>query len=215
MNVWLSRLVLVAAFSLAGYMAWDFQQRLFEDKGRLVVSQSTLVPGAITFSWRSDIAVPMAKRLYEAFEKSRDKTGQIVINLHSPGGSLVEGRAVIAVIEYMKKSHRVFTYVGPRSSCLSMCVPIFLRGDERIAAPNSRWMFHEPRNVDFFTEKRIKVPELERQQMIKKYVARNFVNSLIDPVWLKKLLKQWQGKDVWFTGQQLVDEGSGVISRLQ
>ncbi len=215
LNVWLSRVVLVSAFALAGYLAWDYQQRLFEDKGRLVVSQSSVVPGAIEFSWRSAVEVPMAKRFYEAFEKWRDKTGQIVINLHSPGGSLREGREVIAVIKYMKKTHRVFTYVAPRRSCLSMCVPIFLQGNDRIAAANSRWMFHEPSNVDFFTEEKIKVPEAERQAMINRYVERYFVNSPISPAWLKGLLKKWPGKDVWFTGQQLVDERAGVISRLQ
>ncbi len=214
-KVWLSRLVLVAAFSLAGYMAWDFQQQLFENKGRLVISQSKIVPGAIEFSWRSAVEVPMAKRFYEAFEKSRNKTDQIVINLHSPGGSLHEGAEVISVIKYMKKSHRVFTYVGARRSCLSMCVPIFLLGDERIAAANSRWMFHEPSNVDFVTEKKVKVPEFERQRMIRKYVERYFANSSIDSGWLKVLLQKWPGKDIWFTGQQLVDEKSGVISRLQ
>ena len=215
LNIWLSRFVLVSAFALAGYLAWDYQQRLFEDKGRLVVSQSSVVPGAVEFSWRSAVEVPMAKRFYEAFHKWRNTSDTIVINLHSPGGSLREGREVIAVIEFMKKTHRVFTYVGARRSCLSMCVPIFLHGDERIAAANSRWMFHEPSNVDFFTEKKVKVPEYERQTMITRYVERYFVNSPVNPAWLKGLLQKWQGNDVWFTGQQLVDERTGVISKLQ
>lgn len=215
MSVWLSRLVLILAFSLAGYMAWDYQQQLFEDKGRLVVSRSTVVPGAIEFSWRSAVEVPMAKWIYEAFEKVRGDSRQIVINLHSPGGSLREGGEVISVIEYMRKSHKVITYVGARRSCLSMCVPIFLHGDERIASSRSRWMFHEPSNVDFFTEKKVKVPEFERQRMIKKYVARHFSNSPISQAWLKALLQKWQGKDIWYSGQQLVDQQSGVISMLQ
>ncbi|HFC05224.1 MAG TPA: hypothetical protein ENJ55_05920 [Rhizobiales bacterium] len=215
MKVFLNRLLLVAMFSLAGYLAWDYQQRLFENKGRLVVSQSTIVPGAIEFSWRSAVEIPMARRFYEAYNKWRDKTDQFVINLHSPGGSLREGREVIKVIEQMKKSHKVITYVGPRHSCLSMCVPIFLHGDERIASPSSKWMFHEPRSVDFFTEKKINEPEFERQKMIDQYVQRYFVNSPINRDWLANLLKIWKGKDIWRSGQQLVDEGSGVISRLQ
>ena len=214
-NVWLSRLILVSAFGLAGYMAWDVQRQLFEDKGRLEISASSVVPGAIEFSWRSSVEIPMARRIYEAFEKSRDKSNEIVINLHSPGGSLREGREVISVIEYMKKSHTVYTYVGARRSCLSMCVPIYLHGDVRIAAPNSKWMFHEPSNVDFFTDKKVKVPEFERQSMIRKYVARYFVNSPMNPDWLKALLQKWPGKDVWFTGQQLMDQRSGIISRLE
>lgn len=215
MNIWLNRLGLLAAFSLAGYMAWDYQQQLFENKGRLIISKSDIVPGAVEFSWRSAVEIPMARRFSEAFEKSRNNSNQIVINLHSPGGSLREGRKVIEVIEFMKKSHRVFTYVGARRSCLSMCVPIFLHGTERIAASNSRWMFHEPKSVDFFTEKKVAEPEFERRAMVKRFVGLYFVNSAIDQTWLKALLIKWQGKDVWYTGQQLVDERSGVISRLQ
>ena len=215
MNIWLSRLGLVAAFSLAGYMAWDYHQQLFENKGRLVVSQSDVIPGAIEFSWRSEVKVPMARRFYDAFEKQRDKTDQIVINLHSPGGSLREGREVIEVIEFMKKTHKVYTYVGARKSCLSMCVPIYLHGDERIAAGNSRWMFHEPRSVDFFTDKKVAEPEFERKAMVNRFVDRYFVRSPIDQIWLRKLLLKWQGKDVWYTGQQLADQKAGIISRLQ
>ncbi len=61
MNVWLSRSVLVLAFGLAGHMAWDYQQRIFENKGRLLVSKSSVVPGAMEFSWRSAVELPMAK----------------------------------------------------------------------------------------------------------------------------------------------------------
>jgi len=215
MNVWLSRTVLALAFGLAGYMAWDYQQRKFENKGRLIISKSSVVPGAVEFSWRSAVELPMARRFQEAFAQWRDKSDKIVINLHSPGGSLREGRAVIAVIDYMKKSHRVFTYVGPRQSCLSMCVPIFLRGEERIAAANSRWMFHEPSAVDFFTEQKINEPEFERQWMINQFIERFFVKSPINPDWLKGLLVKWKGKDIWFSGQQLVDEQSNIISQLR
>ncbi len=215
MNVFLNRLLLVGMFLLAGYMAWDYQGRLFENKGRLVVSPSSVVPGAVELSWKSAVDVPMAKRFYEAFEKWKDKTEQFVIKLHSSGGSLREGREVIAVIEHMKKTHRIITLVGARRSCLSMCVPIFLHGDERIAYGSSKWMFHEPRNLDFFTDKEIKVPEFERQRMIRKFVERYFVQSPIKAIWRKDLLEKWKGKDIWRSGQQLVDEQAGVITDLR
>lgn len=214
MRVILNRVVLLAAFSVAGYMAWDYQARLFENKGRLAVYKSSLVPGAVEFSWKSAVEIPMAKRFYEAFEKWNGKSTTIVINLHSPGGSLREGRELIEVINLMKKSHKIVTFVGGRHSCLSMCVPIFLQGDERVAAPSSKWMFHEPRSVDFFTDKTIKEPEFEHRRMVQKFVNRYFVNSSVSPTWRKKLIRDWKGKDVWFTGQELFNQKSGIITRL-
>ena len=139
-----SRILLIAMFSLAAYMAWDLQSRIYENKGRLTIARSRIVPGAIELVWNSSIKVPMARRMREAFEKWRDKTDRFVINLNSPGGSLREGGAVIDVINYMKQSHTVDTYVSPGHNCLSMCVPIFLQGQTRIAHPTSRWMFHAP-----------------------------------------------------------------------
>ncbi len=215
MPVLLNRLLLLVLFTIAGFMAWEFQQRLYADKGRLVVSQSALIDGAIELKWSSEIDLPMARRFYEAFEKWQGKTEHFIIRLNSVGGSLDEGRDVIAVMEQMKRTHRVDTYVGALEICLSMCVPIYLHGQTRIAHSSSRWMFHEPRSVDFFTNKDVKEPEFERKRMVVKYVEKYFVNSPIRKQWLDRLLKQWRGKDIWLTGQQLVDSNSNVITQLR
>lgn len=214
-SVMLSRLLLLGMFSLAGYMAWDYQSKLFENKGRLTTYQSSLVPDAIELSWNSEVKVPMARRMSEAFSNWKSKTDKFVITLHSPGGSLLEGQNVIEVIEYMKKTHKVVTYVGARRSCLSMCVPIYLHGDVRIAAATSRWMFHEPKNVDFFTDKEIQQPDFERQRMINRFVERYFTTPPINAGWRDRLLQFWKGKDVWRTGQHLVKENSGIITDLR
>jgi ATP-dependent protease ClpP protease subunit len=211
----LNRLLLIAAFGLVGYMAWLQQQRIYANKGRLVISQSAIINGAVEFSWAHPIDVPMARRFSEGFDEWRDKTDTFVIKMNSPGGSLREGRKVIAVLENMKRTHKVITYVGPGGDCLSMCVPIFLHGQQRIAAASSRWMFHEPRSVDFFSDKEIREPESERQGMIERFVQRYFVNSPINESWRKQLLKSWKGKDIWRSGQQLMDENSNIITHLR
>lgn len=211
----LNRLILLAAFALVGYMAWQHQQKLFADKGRLIISSSKIVNEAVEFSWNSAVELPMARRFSQGFEKWRDKTGKFVINLNSPGGSLHEGKRVIEVLDKMKRTHQVITYVGPGRNCLSMCVPIFLVGQQRIASRNSRWMFHEPSSVDFFTEEKIKVPESERQAIVDRFVERYFVNSPINRKWLASLLKMWKGKNIWRTGGQLVNEGSNIITKLR
>jgi len=169
-----SRLLLIAMFSLVAYMAWNLQKRIYENKGRLTVAQSQIFPGAIELVWNSSIEVPMAKRMQEAFEKWRDKTDHFIINLNSPGGSLREGRAVIGVINHMKQSHRVDTYVSPGHDCLSMCVPIFLQGQTRAAHHTSRWMFHAPRLVEQFTDKEINVPRSERRALADRFFRKYF-----------------------------------------
>ena len=215
MKIPLNRLVLIGLFSLAGYMAWDYQQRLLADKGRLKISQSQVVPGAVEFSWASKMKVPMEQRFIDGFTEWRDKTDHFVISLNSPGGALREGGKVIEIIKQMKKTHKVDTHVGRRQVCLSMCVPVFLLGHNRIAHPSSVWMFHEPRSVDFFTDEDLSEPEFERQRMVRRFVERYFVNSPINPGWLKQLLQVWKGKDVWRNGAQLVAEKSNIITRLE
>ena len=214
MKMPLNRLALIVMFGLVGYMAWDYQHTLLANKGRLKISQSQIVPGAVEFSWGHEIEVPMEQRFIDGFNEWRDKTDHFVISLHSPGGALREGGKVIEIIKQMKKTHKVDTYVGPRRACLSMCVPIFLQGQNRIAHPSSRWMFHEPSSVDFFTDKKLREPEFERRAMVQRFVDRYFVNSPINPKWRKKLLQAWKGKDVWRSGAQLVTEKSNIITQL-
>jgi len=215
MKMPLNRLALVMLFALASYMAWDYQDKLLADKGRLKISQSQIIPGAVEFSWSTEIKVPMEQRFIDGFNKWRDKTDHFIISLHSPGGALREGRKVIEVIKQMKKTHKVDTYVGPQRACLSMCPPIFLQGQNRIAHSSSVWMFHEPSSVDFFTDKKLREPEFERRAMVRRFVDRYFVNSPIDPKWRKKLLQAWKGKDIWASGAQLVAEKSNIITRME
>ena len=215
MKIPLNRLALIGMFGLAAYMAWDYQQRLLADKGRLKISQSQVVPGAVEFSWGHAIEVPMEQRFIDGFNEWRDKTNHFVISLHSPGGALREGRKVIDVIRQMKKTHKVDTYVGPGGACLSMCVPLFLQGQTRIASSSSKWMFHEPSSRDFFTDEKISEPEFERRAMVRRFVDRYFVNSPIAPKWRQNLLQVWKGKDIWANGAQLMAEKSNIITRLE
>ena len=112
-------------------MGWQHYQKVYENKGRLQVS----VKDEIAFlSWHTGVDLPMARRMIEAFDANKDKVKRVVIDLSSPGGSLYEGAEVVKVIEHMKKTHKIDTHVGRKGICLSMCVPIFLQGQKRIAA---------------------------------------------------------------------------------
>ena len=49
----------------------------------------------------------------------------------------------------------------------------------------------------------------------KRFFNRYFVHSEMDPDWRAKLEQEWQGGDVWKTGQELLDEGANVVMALE
>ncbi len=202
-------------FTLTAVMITRNEEFVFRDEGRLVVERDQADPRTVIFKWRSEVDVPMARRFAEAFDEWKSKSNHIIIDLHSPGGVIHEGEAVIRVIEDMKRTHIVDTQVGRRRACYSMCVPIFLMGEERLAAANARFMFHEPTAYDYFTGEEVKEPEFEKRHTSEKFFNRYFVNSKMDPVWRDGLRAEWRGKDVWRTGQALMDEGSNIVTVLE
>ncbi len=202
-------------FAAIAFLFWQSDQRIYQDQGRLAVSPDPNDRDAVIFTWNSEIDVPMARRFEEAFDEWKSKTRHIVIELNSPGGSLSEGGRVIDVIKKIKRTHAVETRVGAGGVCLSMCVPIYLRGARRIAAPSSLWMFHQPTTRDFFTDEKVREPEFETRMTAERFFNRYFVDSEMDPAWRAKLEREWRGGDVWKTGQELVDEDANVVMALE
>lgn len=209
----INQIALIVMSVILVFLAWRNEQLIFDRAGELIVRQEAA--DSLTFYWSSDVDFPMARRFEDAFEEWRDETDRIIIDLNSPGGSLGEGRDVIDVISRMKRTHIVETRVGPRRSCLSMCVPIYLQGDVRTAAASSQWMFHEPTAMDAITGEVVEIPEFERRYASDRFVRDFFVNSDMDPDWLDRLLREWRGRDVWRSGRELMDEGSGIIQTLE
>lgn len=207
-----ARIALVVAFSALVILALRFEHSFYGDLGRLTISHTQ---DTVVFSWRGPIETPMARQLAQAFDEHLDSTRHAVLMLDSPGGSISEGDAVITLLQRVKREHFLETRVQARRRCLSMCVPIYLQGDERTAAPSSRWMFHEPRLVDSITGEDIDRPAFEQQYTNWRFFRRYFVNSEMDQAWAAALAQQWRGKDIWRTGQELYDEGSNVILHLE
>ncbi len=210
----LIKLLLVAAVAIAAGLYWLQQSQVYENKGRLSARQLSDASNTVVLSWHSDIEVPMVRRFEEAFAEWRSKTARFVVDLNSRGGALLEGRKMIELIDRMNRSHTVDSNVGPGAGCLSMCVPIYLQGQTRMASASSRWMFHEPQYYELFSDEKADGNERERKALAGRFFEKYFVNSPITPAWREQLKAEWQGKDVWRTGQQLVDEGSGVITQL-
>lgn len=208
-------LATLAMFALSVVLITRTEQTIFQNEGRLVVKPDNEDPNAVVFIWRSEVAVPMARRFAEAFDEWKYEANRIIIELNSPGGALIEGEAVIRVIEKMKRTHIVDTRVLPRRSCFSMCVPIFLMGEQRTAAPNSQFMFHEPTAFDQFTGEVVDEPKFERERASRIFFNRYFVNSPMDPEWRDWLAVEWKGKDVFRSGRDLVEEGSNIVTVLE
>ena len=97
---------------------------------------------------------------------------------------------------------------------MSMCVPIFLQGDNRIAAPDARFMFHEPKRY-FDDGSEAKGFSFEREALTRRFFNKYFVNSPMDAQWRGQLEKDWIGKDIFMSGAQLLEDGSNIVTRLE
>jgi len=212
MPIRLNRVLLFVLYGIAALLAWHLYERLYGNRGQLVLAHPE--PGTLVMSWHREIKLPMAKLMADAYAANEGKVRRIVIDLDSPGGSLDEGAAVIALIQRMKAQHEVDTRVTAGHACLSMCVPIFLQGEKRLAAPDTRWLFHAPRSVDYFSGKDVKTPRFEQRYYAREYFDTYFRASPIDKAWLKRNAPKWQGRDFWRTGAQLYEEGSNIIAGL-
>lgn len=199
-------------FAAAAMLATDIENFSLSRAPELKVREEA---GAVVYVWRGEVTPGMADRFKQAFAETREKSRRVVIDLHSPGGMLSEGAHVVEVIERIKVTHEVETRVGPRGKCYSMCVPIFLLGEERIAAPSAEFMFHEPSTFDAVTNETVELPAYEQRRVTDQFFSRFFESSDMDPLWRERLRKDLPGRDIFKTAQALVDEGSNVVERLE
>lgn len=202
----------IALFAALAVFAWKSGRKVYDEGPDL---DAHIEGGAVVLSWRHGVEAPMAQRVADAFDQWKDRTGRFIIDLDSPGGAIVEGRLVIEEIDKIRKTHKVDTYVGAGAKCLSMCVPIYLAGDNRTAAKDAQFMFHEPSSYDLVTDERVKKPGFERKMTSEKFFEHYFVRSEMNPEWREKLRASWKGRDLWFTAEELVDQGSGVVEAVE
>ena len=156
-----------------------------------------VMKGAIREPWASDFKALVAR--YKADKR------RFVIDISSGGGSVAEGRAIIAVLRELRKTHHLTTRVSRGETCLSMCVPVFLQGQDRVAARASVWMFHP---VIKGQTHLLDVSAWE--DLIKAY----YLPAGVERTWLDSLRSQVGAPaEVWLTGGQLMDAKSGIFQR--
>lgn len=169
-------------------------------------------PQTVVLEWTGPIDSPMADLFQAEFKRRKRDAKTFVIDLHSPGGSVVEGERVIKSISEMTPTHSIRTFVGPGNECSSMCVPIYLQGELRIAASSSQFMFHEPYAVDPVTGQEAFQYEFEKRQSSMDIFGRYYRSSEIDKQWLEAMRAKARHGEVWKTGQELKDERSKIVS---
>jgi hypothetical protein len=204
------------AFALAiAVLAWQFRDHLdtlWSARGQLTVEERS---GEVVLRWRGLIEAPLAARLDEAYRAHAGRTRRFLIVLHSPGGTLEHGREAIAQIRHMQRTHMIDTAVEARRACGSMCVPVYLAGQRRTAAPQARFMFHEVSFRDSLSGKVESVPKEAIGRATDQFFERYLKPAGVDAHWLADLRQAIRGKDVWRTAQELVDQRAGVVHELK
>ncbi len=206
-----NRAVLIGLVSVAVLLGWRLYEQKHADTGQLEIRQNGSI---VVLTWTGQVELPMHTLLKRAFDDWRNKSQHFLLRLNSPGGSLREGGDVVELLQLIKLTHKLDTYVASRNICMSMCVPIFLQGTKRIAAPDARFMFHEPKR--FYDDgSEAKGFSFEREALSRRFFSRYFVNSPIDVDWRIQLENDWIGKDIYKSGRQLVDERSNIVTDLK
>jgi hypothetical protein len=199
--------VLALCLALAGLTAGSTTGALAQDTevGQLKVglnSSRTLV-----LQWRGRMAEPMAQQFQAAFDQHRSQANRVVLVLNSGGGSVREGERVIQILRAITRTHRLETYVTHGSTCGSMCVPVYLQGQKRVAALSSTWLFHEVSKSDKTTKKTI---ALDREQF-ERLVDTYFLPAGVSPTWVAKMKPHTLRSDYWQTGADLANDNSGIF----
>jgi hypothetical protein len=99
--------------------------------------------GTLYIDWLGPIVAGIADDLRAALGKYGTISQRVVLFLDSAGGQVEEGDRVIEVLNAIKLRHQLITVVPHGKLCASMCIPIFLQGEDRLAARASLWFFHE------------------------------------------------------------------------
>lgn len=182
-------------------------------------------PDRIVLGWSGPVREPMSERVAAALDRYKTDRRRLVLILNSPGGSVEHGRKVVAAIH--GRDRPIDTLVQKAGVCASMCVPIFLAGAEREADPEAYFMFHQV-SLDRSAKENLKRRELSDSERaavtqvvktIETQVTDDFFRSDfgirgVSAAWLAMMRRKIAGRDVWMSGQQLVDEGSGIVDSL-
>ena len=178
-------------------------------------------PSRVVLAWSGPISEPMRDHFVTAIDKYKADRRHLVISLNSPGGSIAHGREVMEAIRNAAHVRPIDTLVEKGGVCASMCVPIYLIGKTRTADPGAYFMFHE---ASLELPKGKEIGKIDQEILpIRKTIEtlatddlflRDIGTQRVDARWLTNMRSKITQREIWLTGRQLVEEGSGVIDAL-
>lgn len=164
----------------------------------------------VRIMWSGRIQKPMAQQLSQTIETWHGKAlNGFELVLNSRGGKMREGRKVINILRKLKTTRRLNTAVHPGTICGSSCIPIYLQGQERAAGAATLWLLHEVGRSDPKTRKLIALRPKKTQFYFREY----FMPAGVPQAWIDMISKKIRGRDVWWTGVQIYQSGSNIITR--
>jgi hypothetical protein len=188
---------------------------LLSGVGQLEVSVSAADASIVHLDWRGQIDAPMAQRLADAYEQHRRSAGTFVLSLSSPGGALDHGARVIRLLKEIARTHRLETRVESGEECASMCVPVYLQGEQRTAASDSAFMFHEVSFREHFSEDAIDVPASATAAATAYLFDAYFRPAGVPARWIRTVRRDMSGgRDVWKSGAELVGEKARIVQSV-
>jgi ATP-dependent protease ClpP protease subunit len=177
---------------------------------RVVAEEDTLL-----LNWHGTVDAPMAERIADAFAKNKSRASKVVLSLSSPGGALDHGAKVVRLLRDIRRTHTLETVIEGRRICASMCVPVYLQGEQRLASPNARFMFHEVSFRESLSDEALPVPAAATQRATDSVFRRYFDTAGVPERWIRAVRQDMTGgRDVWKSARELMTEKAGIVQRL-
>jgi hypothetical protein len=160
--------------------------------------------GTLIIEWSGPIVPGMADYLRTALDRYAAASHRVVLFLNSAGGQVEEGDRVIHLLNEIKPMHRLVTIVRDDELCASMCIPVFLQGDDRVVGRTSQWIFHEAAKPGVNGKQRLE----ETLQLFDRYYAPAGVSA----DWIKSIIPIIKRADLWQSGSDLIKANNGIVT---
>lgn len=207
----INRLLWLVMLGVLAVLVARFDVTAFLGSGRLTVTTDPTDARTVIMRWRGAIEPPMQSSLVEAIAEHRGKADRFVLSLSSAGGSVSHGGAVIRTLRELRRSRRLDTVVEGSGTCASMCVPVYLQGEERRATGRSRWMFHEVSLRDAISKEQQDISPADRKARTDKLFDDYFRPAGVPEAWIKDMRERMRGGDVWRSGDELLAERANIV----